>query len=113
MIAHPAAIALALFCAGCTRNDPIRRSVIHIFAPASEHGAAGVEELQQQTVSLLSFKSMPKAVFDAQVSFNMLARYGEEAPVALEESSCASSGTWRRCWRYPAMAKARRCLRCG
>ena len=75
VIAHPASIALA-----------IRRSVIQIFAPASEHGAPGIEELQQQTVSLLSFKSMPRAVFDAQVSFNMLARYGEEAPAALEES---------------------------
>src|SRR5204863_144251 len=26
----------------------------------------------------------PKAVYDAQVAFNMLARYGEEAPEALE-----------------------------
>jgi aspartate-semialdehyde dehydrogenase len=29
---------------------------------------------------------MPRAIFDAQVSFNMLARYGEEAPAALAES---------------------------
>src|SRR6185436_11164503 len=50
------------------------------------HGAPGVEELQQQTVSLLSFKSLPKAIFDAQASFAMLPKYGEEAPVALEES---------------------------
>ena len=34
--------------------------MIQIFAPASEHGTAGVEELQQQTVSLLSFKSLPQ-----------------------------------------------------
>jgi len=86
VIAHPAAIALALFLRRLHANDPIRRSVIHIFAPASEHGTKGVEELQQQTVSLLSFKSLPKAVFDSQLSFNMLARYGEEAPVPLEES---------------------------
>lgn len=86
VIAHPAAIALALFLRRLQANDPIRRSVIHIFAPASEHGTKGVEELQQQTVSLLSFKSLPQAVFDTQLSFNMLARYGEEAPVTLEES---------------------------
>ena len=42
--------------------------------------------MQQQTVSLLSFKSLPKAVFDTQLSFNLLARYGEEAPISLEES---------------------------
>ena len=60
VIAHPAAIALALFLRRLHANDPIRRSVIQIFAPASEHGAPGVEELQQQTVSLLSFKSLPQ-----------------------------------------------------
>ena len=53
--------------------------IAQIFAPASEHGTVGVHELQQQTVSLLSFKSMPKDIFDAQVSFNMLARYGEKS----------------------------------
>jgi len=86
VIAHPAAIAIALFLRRLHRNDPIRRSVIQIFAPASEHGKTGVEELQQQTVSLLSFKSMPRAVFDSQLSFNLLARYGEKAPIALEQS---------------------------
>jgi aspartate-semialdehyde dehydrogenase len=86
VIAHPAAIAIALFLRRLHTNDPVRRSIVHIFAPASEHGAPGVEELQQQTVSLLSFKSMPKAIFDAQASFAMLPKYGEEAPVALEES---------------------------
>jgi aspartate-semialdehyde dehydrogenase len=86
VIAHPAAIALALFLRRLHTNDEIRSSVIQIFAPASELGATGVHELQQQTVSLLSFKSMPKDVFDAQLSFNLLARYGAEAPVALEQA---------------------------
>jgi aspartate-semialdehyde dehydrogenase len=85
VIAHPAAIALALFLRRLQMHDPIRRSVIQVFAPASEQGVQGVEELQQQTVSLLSFKSMPKAVFDTQLSFNMLAQYGEEAPHKLED----------------------------
>src|SRR5439155_4819373 len=51
-----------------------------------EHGKSGVDELQQQTIGLLSFKGQPKAIFDAQLAFNMLARYGDEAPVPLEES---------------------------
>jgi aspartate-semialdehyde dehydrogenase len=85
VIAHPAAIALALFLRRLQAHEPIRSSIIHIFAPASEHGEGGVEELQQQTVSLLSFKTMPKALFDAQLAFSMLAQYGDEAPVALEE----------------------------
>ncbi|MGA3242064.1 MAG: Asd/ArgC dimerization domain-containing protein [Bryobacteraceae bacterium] len=86
VIAHPAAIALALFLRRLQVHDPIRRSVIQIFAPASEHGVKGVEELQNQTVSLLSFKSLPQSVFDAQIGFTMLAKYGQEAPVALDES---------------------------
>jgi aspartate-semialdehyde dehydrogenase len=84
VIAHPAAIALALFLRRLHGHCPTRRSVIQVLAPASEHGAAGVEELQQQTVSLLSFKNMPKAIFDAQLAFSLLAGYGQEAPAALE-----------------------------
>jgi len=84
VIAHPAAIALALFLRRLQMHDPMRRAVIQIFAPASEHGMPGVRELQQQTVSLLSFKNLPKAVFDAQLGFSLLARYGEEAPAPLE-----------------------------
>jgi len=86
VIAHPAAIALALFLRRVQSQDPIRRSVIQIFAPASEFGTAGVEELQQQTVSLLSFKSLPQAIFDTQLAFNLLSRYGDDAPQSLEQS---------------------------
>ena len=102
VIAHPAAIALALFLRRLHAHDPIRRSVIQIFAPASEHGAAGVEELQQQTISLLSFKSLPRAIFDTQLSFNLLARYGDERPSRWKNPNCASSATWPPCWPCPA-----------
>jgi len=84
LIAHPAAIAIAMILPRLHTRFPVRRSVIHVFEPASERGTPGVEELQQQTVGLLSFKSMPKKIFDAQLSFNMLAQYGEEAPFPLE-----------------------------
>ena len=86
VIAHPAAIALALFIRRLHAHDPIRRSVIQAFAPDSEQGKRGVDELQQQTVSLLSFKPLPQAVFDAQSGFTMLAKYGTEAPATLEET---------------------------
>jgi aspartate-semialdehyde dehydrogenase len=86
VVAHPAAIALALFLRRLQAHDPILRSVIQVFAPASEHGAPGVEELHQQTISLFSFKPLPQAIFDAQLGFNLLASYGQEAPLALEDS---------------------------
>ncbi len=85
VVAHPAAIAIALILGRLHTVFPVRRVVIHIFEPASERGAAGVDELQKQTISLLSFKTMPKEVFDNQVSFSLLARLGDEAKVKLED----------------------------
>jgi aspartate-semialdehyde dehydrogenase len=85
VVAHPAAVALALVLSRLHAVFPLRRVVIHIFEPASERGSAGVDELQKQTVSLLSFKTMPKEVFDNQLSFSLLARLGEAAPVKLED----------------------------
>ncbi|MBI3472917.1 MAG: hypothetical protein HY013_16290 [Candidatus Solibacter usitatus] len=87
VIAHPAAIVLALLLPRLHPRHPLRRTVAHVFEPASERGRAGLDELQRQTVNLLSFKGLPKAVFDTQVAFNLLARYGEDAPESLEISS--------------------------
>jgi len=84
-IAHPAAIAIALLLTHLQKARAIRRSVIEIFEPVSERGKAGIDELQKQAIALLSFKPLPKAVFDAQVSFNMLSQYGSEAPLSLQE----------------------------
>lgn len=84
MIAHPAAIALTMLLVRLTKVAPQRRSVIHIFEPASERGQQGLDELQQQTVAVLSFKKLKTDVFDAQLGFNLLARYGEEAVEPLE-----------------------------
>jgi aspartate-semialdehyde dehydrogenase len=79
VIAHPAAIALTMLLTRVAEFSSIRRSVIHIFEPASERGHRGLEELQQQTVAILAFKKLKTDVFDAQLGFNLLARYGEEA----------------------------------
>src|SRR5271167_3762299 len=62
----------------------VTRAVASVFEPASERGRRGINELQQQTLGLLSFKTLEKAVFDAQLSFNLLPAYGEEAPLQLE-----------------------------
>ncbi len=85
IIANAAAISITLVLDRLHALYPIRRSSAHIFEPASERGARGVEELQQQTVALLSFKGLSKETFDAQLAFNMLPQYGEEAPASLED----------------------------
>ena len=84
VIAHPGALMAGLVLRAMHEAGPLSRAVVHIFEPASERGKAGVEELQQQVTSLLSFQPLPRAVFDAQLGFNLLARYGEQAPQSLE-----------------------------
>jgi aspartate-semialdehyde dehydrogenase len=83
VIAHPAATALALSLVRLARHKPIRQAIAHVFEPASERGKSGVSELHQQTTSLLAFKPLEKKVFDAQLGFNLLSQYGEQAPVKL------------------------------
>ena len=85
IIAQPAAIAIALLLTHLQKAGAIRASVVEIFEPVSERGKAGIDELQKQTVALLSFKPLPKDVFDTQASFNMLSQYGSESPHSLEE----------------------------
>jgi aspartate-semialdehyde dehydrogenase len=86
LVAHAGAIALAMLLTRLHAAHPMRSSVVQIFEPASERGQLGIEELQRQTINLLSFKPLPKGLYDAQLGFNLLARYGEEAPRALEDA---------------------------
>ncbi|MGB6812097.1 MAG: Asd/ArgC dimerization domain-containing protein, partial [Candidatus Sulfotelmatobacter sp.] len=41
-------------------------------------------ELHQQTVNLLSFQPLPKDIFDVQIAFNMVARYGQASKLSLD-----------------------------
>ncbi|MCL6507346.1 MAG: hypothetical protein K6T59_09985, partial [Bryobacteraceae bacterium] len=84
VVAHPAAVAVALLLSRLAAGSGIVRSVVHVFEPASERGQRGVDELEKQTVSLLSFRELPRKVYDAQVGFTLLARYGSQAPESLE-----------------------------
>jgi aspartate-semialdehyde dehydrogenase len=85
VIAQPAATVLALLLRRIHAAFPIRHTVAQVFEPASERGLAGIQELQQQVTSLLSFRPLEKKVFDAQIGFNLLPRYGEDAPESLAE----------------------------
>jgi aspartate-semialdehyde dehydrogenase len=55
------------------------------FRPVSEAGRAGIEELESQTSQLLSFQSVGQPVFDTQVAFSLLDRYGEESRESLSK----------------------------
>lgn len=79
----PAIVAISLSAAFL----PLRlaRLVITFFQPVSERGSEGVEELEGQVVKLLSFEPISKAVFGAQVGFNLLSRFGEESSQRLAD----------------------------
>ncbi|HYK40078.1 MAG TPA: Asd/ArgC dimerization domain-containing protein [Candidatus Eremiobacteraceae bacterium] len=47
--------------------------------PVSESGKRGIEELEQQTSQLLSFQTVGSPVFDTQVGFNHLDRFGPQS----------------------------------
>lgn len=83
MIAHPVATALALLLARLNAVAKVKRSVVTVFEPVSEQGQKGMDELHEQTVNLLSFQELPKKIYDVQVAFNMISRYGDESALSL------------------------------
>jgi len=54
----------------------LKRLVVTCFQSVSEAGRAGIEELESQSSQLLSFQNVGKPVFDAQVAFSLLDRFG-------------------------------------
>jgi aspartate-semialdehyde dehydrogenase len=84
VVAHPAAVTLALLLLRASKAGAIRSAAATVFEPASEQGQKGMDELHQQTVNLLSFQPLPKDVFDEQVAFNMLARYGQNSKLLMD-----------------------------
>lgn len=77
--AHPAALALALLLERLQQAAPVRFAAATVLLPASELGRAAMDELHQQTVSLLSFQTLPRAIYDAQAAYNLLGGLGEAA----------------------------------
>jgi aspartate-semialdehyde dehydrogenase len=81
-----AAVIVAATISVALRLLPVRRIAATIFHPVSESGQAGIDELETQTASLLSFQPIAREVFDAQVAFNLLDRYGESCHEQLDDA---------------------------
>jgi aspartate-semialdehyde dehydrogenase len=104
--AHPAALALALILERMQFAAPVRFAAATLLEPASAFGRAAMDELHQQTVSLLSFQSLPRAVYDAQAAYNLLAGLGESATINLgaEEARIRRHYEALGDGRWPALA---------
>lgn len=74
-IPSAAATAAATLTLALLKNG-LQRLAIVFFQPVSEAGRAGIEELESQTGQLLSFQGVGRPVFDTQVAFNMVDRFG-------------------------------------
>ncbi|HEV2177479.1 MAG TPA: Asd/ArgC dimerization domain-containing protein [Terriglobia bacterium] len=74
--AHPAAIVISSLLLPLASRFEVKTGVAEIFIPASYSGPRGIEELQKQTVNLLSFQEVPSKVFGGQLAFNLLPRFG-------------------------------------
>jgi aspartate-semialdehyde dehydrogenase len=68
---HPVAIPIALVLRQIATLSPVEICTATVVQPASEFEQAGVEELAQQTISVLNIQSVSKTVFDRQVAFNL------------------------------------------
>ena len=79
--AHPVALMLALVVGRIQAKLPIASVAATVLEPASEYGRLTMDELHQQTVSLLSFHDLPREQYDAQVAFNLLPAVGPEAKI--------------------------------
>ena len=81
--AHPVVVMLGLVTARLSTKMQLVSIAATVMEPASAHGRAAMDEMHQQTVSLLSFQSLPREQYDAQVSFNLLPTLGDGAKVKL------------------------------
>lgn len=73
---HSATIVISSLLLRIAARFALKSSVAQVFSPASDIGTRAIEELQKQTINLLSFQKIPRTVFGAQMAFNLLPRLG-------------------------------------
>ncbi|MBI2682617.1 MAG: segregation protein B [Acidobacteriales bacterium] len=86
LVAHPAATMLGMLLLRARAAGGARCIAVTLFEPVSERGRPGMDELHQQTMNLLSFQPMPKAVFGAQLAFNLISRFGDDVKESMQRS---------------------------
>jgi aspartate-semialdehyde dehydrogenase len=87
VIAHPISVVLALLISRVQAAAPIAYAAAVVYEPASEYAQKGMDELHQQTVNLLSFQPLPKKIFDVQIAFNMISKFGDESTQSISAVS--------------------------
>jgi len=103
----PSAVAEAMVRLSLSLQDlGLSRLTSIVFQPVSAAGKRGIEELETQTSQLLSFQSTGKQVFDAQVAFNTLDRFGPASRIDLRQALAILRTEVRSCLRGTAVVPA-------
>ncbi len=71
-IPHALSTTVAELLAPLERRFGVAEVVAVVIRPASDFGSPGIEELREQTVSLLRFERPPTEVFGRQLAFNLI-----------------------------------------
>jgi len=68
---HPISVALSLILGSIERVAQLELAAASVVEPASSHNQAGIDELLEQTLSVLNVRGIPKKIFDRQLAFNL------------------------------------------
>jgi aspartate-semialdehyde dehydrogenase len=71
-VPHPLALVLGELLEPLDRGHGVEEVLAVVLRPAADFGEAGLEELREQTVRLLTFAEVPKKTFGRQLAFNIL-----------------------------------------
>jgi aspartate-semialdehyde dehydrogenase len=95
--AHPATTVLSVLLLRLAAAFELKTAVAQVFNPAASLGSRAIEELQKQTVNLLSFQKIPRSIFGAQLAFNLLPRLGGSGSIVMSGLEDRIRGELRRC----------------
>jgi aspartate-semialdehyde dehydrogenase len=79
------AIAAASLSLSLSKFVPAHLTLVALQS-ASESGRKGIEELEHQSSKLLSFQPVGSPIFDTQVAFNLLDRFGPQSKESLSSA---------------------------
>ena len=77
-----------------------------VLQPVSAWGKFAIEELEQQTSQLLSFKPAGTELFDAQIAFNTMVQFGEKSRFDLRAAAATLRAEVSSCLRGSAVVPA-------
>jgi aspartate-semialdehyde dehydrogenase len=95
-IAPPTPAIVACSLSAALGKHSLARMTLTFLQPVSERGQAGVDELEGQTGKLLTLQPMPQEVFDTQVAFNLVNRWGAQSSESLADVRTAVASEVRR-----------------